>query len=168
MAAILRGAVRTQHVRKAGNFPIQPLRDDYRCLDKLPHVETQRDLLEALALQIVEHLSLDNGPYLPQDSIDGIRATVWRAHKAQIRAAVAAKANKVEEWLTTMGLADLIDKLLNKASWEEITSTIREDIELQVCSKFNNQHLAEENRAYNSMIEEATKEGKAKAAAEAL
>jgi hypothetical protein len=168
MAAILRGAIHTRNVGHTGNFPIEPLRDDYRQSKNLPPLDTQHDLLEAIALQIVEQLSLDNGPYLPQDSMDGIRATVWRAHKAQIRAAVTAKANKVEECLTTMGLAELIDQLLNKASWEEITSTIRDDIELQVCSKFNNQCLAEENRAYNAMIKEATKEGKAKAVAEAL
>ncbi|KAN0135509.1 hypothetical protein V8E53_006788 [Lactarius tabidus] len=168
MAAILRGAVRTKHVGRAGNFPIEPLRDDYRRSDNPPRVRTQQDLLEAMALQIAEHLTLDNGPYLPQDSINGIRATVWCAHQAQIQAAVAAKANEVKDRLTTMGLSDLIDKLLNEASWEEITDTIKEDIDLQVCSKFNNQCLAEENRAYTSMIEEATKEGKAKAAKEAL
>jgi hypothetical protein len=56
-----------------------------------------------MALQIAEQLSLDNGPYMPQDSVDGIRATVWRAHEAQIRAAVAAKANEVEDRLTTLG-----------------------------------------------------------------
>ncbi|KAN0136092.1 hypothetical protein V8E53_005952 [Lactarius tabidus] len=168
MAAILRGAVRTKHVGRLGNFPITPLRDEYRRSNNLPHVETQRDLLEAMALQIAEQLSLDNGPYMPQDSVDGIRATVWRAHEAQIRAAVTAKANEVEDRLTTLGLSDLIDKLLNEASWEEITSTIREDIELQVRSKFNNQRLAEENRAYHALIEDATKTGKDKAAAEAL
>jgi hypothetical protein len=67
-----------------------------------------------------------------------------------------------------LGLSDLVDKLLNEASWEEITSTIQEDIELQIRSKFNNQRLAEENRAYHALIEDATKAGKAKAAAEAL
>ncbi|KAN0131518.1 hypothetical protein V8E53_010626 [Lactarius tabidus] len=168
LAAILRGAVHTKHVGKLGNFPIEPLRDEYRHSENLPRVEMQRDLLEALALQIAEQLSLDNGPYMPQDSVDGIRATVWHAHKAQIRAAVAAKANEVEDRLTTMSLSDLIDKLLNEASWEEITSTIREDIELQVHSKFNNQRLAEENRAYHTLIEDATKAGKDKAAAEVL
>jgi hypothetical protein len=168
MAAILRGAIHTKHVGRLGNFPIAPLRDDYRRSENLPRVEMQWDLLEAMALQVAEQLTLDNGPYMPQDSIDGIRATVWRAHKAQIRAVVAAKANEVEDRLTTLGLSDLIDKLLNEASWEEITSTIREDIELQVRSKFNNQRLAEENRAYHALIKDATKAGKAKAAAEAL
>ncbi|KAN0141041.1 hypothetical protein V8E53_000797 [Lactarius tabidus] len=116
MAAGLRGAIQTKHVGRSEN---------------LPPIEMQCNLLEAMALQITEQLSLDNGPYMPQDSIDSIRATVWRAHEAQIRATVTAKANKVEECLTTMGLAELIDQMLNKASWEEITSTIKDDIALQ-------------------------------------
>jgi hypothetical protein len=124
--------VRTKHVGKKGDFPLEPMRDTYLRSDLLPPLETQRDLLEALALQIAEQLALDNGPYLPHDSIDGIRATVWRKHEAQIRAAVARKANEVEDKITTMGLSELIDNLLNEASMAEITETIKEDIDLQV------------------------------------
>jgi hypothetical protein len=124
MASILRGCVRTKNVGRLGDFPLHPLQDTYRHSNNLPMVDTQHDLLEAISLQIAEHLSLDNGPYLPQDSVDGIRATVWRAHKAQIRLAVTEKANKVEHKLTTMGLAELIDNLLNEASVEEITNTV--------------------------------------------
>jgi hypothetical protein len=100
--------------------------------------------------------------------VDGIRATVWRAHEAQIRAAVARKANEVEDHITTMGLAELIDNLLNEATTQEITETIKDDIALQVRSKFNNARLEEESKAYTAMIKEAIKEGKAKAASEAL
>jgi hypothetical protein len=114
------------------------MRDNYRHTNTLPALNTQHDLLEAMALQIAEHLNIDNGPYLPQDSIDSIRAMVWRAHEAQIRAAVANKANKVEHQLTTMGLSELIDGLLNEVPMNKITSTIKEDIKLQICSKYNN------------------------------
>jgi hypothetical protein len=148
--------------------PLHPLRDTYRRSNNLPEVETQRDLLEAIAFQITEHLSLDNGPYLPQDSIDGIRATVWRAHEAQIRMAVSQKANEVEHKLTTMGLAELIDNLLNEASVEEITNTVREDIALQTRSKYNNAKLDMENKAYHEFINQAMTEGKDRAAKEAL
>jgi hypothetical protein len=168
MAAVLRGCVRTKNVGRLGNFPLHPLQDTYRRSNNLPALETQRDLLEAIAFQITEHLSLDNGPYLPQDSIDGIRATVWRAHEAQIRMAVSQKANKVEHKLTTMGLAELIDKLLNEASVEEITDTIQEDINLQIRSKYNNAKLEAENKSYHQLIEQAMAEGKDRAVKEAL
>jgi hypothetical protein len=168
LAAVARGALRVKHVGRAGNYPLEPMRDNYLRSDTLPQLETQRNLLEALANQIAEQLTLDNGPYLPHDSIDGIRATVWHAHEAQIRAAVVRKANKVEDRITTMGLSELIDNLLNKASTAEITDTIREDIELQIRSKHNNARLVAENDAYKSMIKQATAEGRSRAAAEAL
>jgi hypothetical protein len=168
MAAILRGCVRTPHIGREGNYPIEPLRDVYKHSKNLPALNTQRDLLEAMALQIAEHLSLDNGPYLPQDSVDSIRAMVWRAHEAQIRAAVAQKANEVEDRLMTMGLSELIDNLLNEASMDEITTTIKDDISLQIRSKYNNLLLAEENKAYHSAIQKAKDNGKARAVEEAV
>ncbi|KAN0139521.1 hypothetical protein V8E53_002637 [Lactarius tabidus] len=168
LASISRGVIQTKHAGRKGNFPLEPMRDKYLRSDSLPQLETQHDLLEALALQIAEHLTLDNGPYLLHDSVDGIRATVWRAHEAQIRAAVARKASKIEDRITTMGLSELIDNLLNEASMDTISETISEDITLQIRSKHNNARLVAENDAYNAMIRQATKEGKAKAAAEAL
>ncbi|KAN0133603.1 hypothetical protein V8E53_008591 [Lactarius tabidus] len=168
MAAILRGCVRTKNIGQLGNFSIHPLRDTYRRSTNLPDVETQCDLLEAIAFQITKHLTLDNGPYLPQDSIDGIRATVWRAHEAQIRMAVSQKANEVEHKLTTMGLVELVDNLLNEASTEEITNTVREDIALQTRSKYNNAKLDMENKAYHEFINQAMAEGKDRAVKEAL
>ncbi|KAN0131770.1 hypothetical protein V8E53_010421 [Lactarius tabidus] len=100
--------------------------------------------------------------------MDSVRATVWRKHEAQIRAAVARKANEVEDRITTMGLSELIDALLNEASMEDITTTIKEDIELQVRSKHNNARIVAENDAYKAMITQATAEGRSRAAAEAL
>jgi hypothetical protein len=94
--------------------------------------------------------------------VDGIRATVWRAHEAQIRAAVTRKANEVEDRITTMGLAELIDNLLNEASTQEITATIKDDIALQVRSKYNNARLVAGERCLQSHDQGGTKEGKAK------
>ncbi|KAN0130022.1 hypothetical protein V8E53_012176 [Lactarius tabidus] len=168
LAAILRGCICTKNIGRLGDFPILPLHDTYRCSNNLPTVNTQRDLLEAMVLQVAEHLTLDNGPYLPQDSVDGIRATVWRAHEAQIRMAVTMKANEVEHCLTTMGLSELIDNLLNEAMESEITTTLKDDIALQIQSKHNNKCLETENKAYHEMINKAMTEGKARAAKEVL
>jgi hypothetical protein len=52
MAAILRGCVRTPHIGREGNFPINPLRDVYQCSKNLPVLEMQHDLLEAMAIQV--------------------------------------------------------------------------------------------------------------------
>ncbi|KAN0130020.1 hypothetical protein V8E53_012174 [Lactarius tabidus] len=130
----------------------------------LPELETQTDALRAMATQIIENLQLDNGPLLPQDSIDGIRSTVWRAHEAHIRAIVKQEALKVEHRLSTMGLADLIDKLEHDAPIEEVTETLRDDILEQVHSKYNNDILAAKSRAYKQAMSQAEQEGHVQAA----
>jgi hypothetical protein len=164
LAAIARGCVRTPKVARLGNFPLLPLRDSFLYSNNLPELDTQTDALRALATQIIENLQLDNGPLLPQDSVDGIRSTVWRAHEAHIRAIVEQEALKVEHKLSTMGLADLIDKLERDAPIEEITETLRDDIMEQVRSKYNNQILAAKNNAYKHAVNKAEQEGRAQAA----
>ncbi|KAN0138735.1 hypothetical protein V8E53_003723 [Lactarius tabidus] len=164
LAAVLRGCVRTPKVARLGNFPLLPLRDSFLYGNDLPEIETQTDALRAMAIQIIKNLQLDNGPFMPQDSIDGIRSTVWRAHEAHIRAIVEQEALKVEHRLSTMGLADLIDKLEQDAPIEEITETLRDDISEQVCSKYNNEILAAKNSAYKQAISKAEQEGHAQAA----
>ncbi|KAN0142039.1 hypothetical protein V8E53_000501, partial [Lactarius tabidus] len=95
LAAVLRGCIRMPKVVRMGNFPLLPLRDSFLYGNDLPELATQTDALKAMATQIIENLQLDNGPLLPQDSIDGIRSTVWRAHEAHIRAIVEQEALKV-------------------------------------------------------------------------
>ncbi|KAN0137679.1 hypothetical protein V8E53_004504 [Lactarius tabidus] len=165
LAAVLRGCVRTPRVARMGNFPLLPLRDSFLYGNDLPELNTQTDALIAMATQILENLQLDNGPLLPQDSIDGIRSTVWRSHEAHIRAIVEQEALQVAHRLSTMGLSDLIDKLERDAPIEEITDTLRDDILEQTRSKYNNAVLAAKSEAYNKAIREAEDAGRAEAAA---
>jgi hypothetical protein len=165
LAAVLRGCVHTPRVARMGNFLLHPLRDSFLYGNDLPELNTQTDALKAMATQILENLQLDNGPLLPQDSIDGIRSTVWRAHEAHIRAIVEQEALQVAHRLSTMGLADLIDKLEKDATIEEITDTLRDDILEQTRSKYNNAILTAKSDAYNRAIKEAEEAGRAEAAA---
>jgi hypothetical protein len=70
------------------NFPLHPLRDSFLYGNDLPELETQTDMLKAMATQIIENLQLDNGLLLPQDSVDGIQSTVWHVHEGHIQAIV--------------------------------------------------------------------------------
>ncbi|KAN0139523.1 hypothetical protein V8E53_002639, partial [Lactarius tabidus] len=164
LAAVLRGCVCTPKIARMGNFPLEPLRDSFLYGNDLPVLNTQTDALTAMATQIIENLQLDNGPLLPQDSIDGIRSTVWHAHEAHIRAIVEQEALKVAHWLSTMGLSDLIDKLEKDAPIEEITDTLRDDILEQTRSKYNNEVLVAKSNAYNQAIREAEQAGRTEAA----
>ncbi|KAN0140207.1 hypothetical protein V8E53_002103 [Lactarius tabidus] len=72
---------------------------------------TQCDILEALAIQLIEQLQPAQAlSLLLQDSVDSIRAMVWRAHEVQICVAVAAKAREVEDKITSLGLANIAIK----------------------------------------------------------
>ncbi|KAN0128913.1 hypothetical protein V8E53_013286 [Lactarius tabidus] len=166
LASVLRGCVRTPKVAKLGNYPLLPLRDTFIYSNNIPELETQTDALRAMATQILEHLQLDNGPLMPQDSIDGIRSTVWRAHEAHIRAIVEHEARKVEHRLSTMGLSDLIDKLECDAPIEEITEVLKDDIVEQIRSKYNNNILTAQSNAYKHAIAEAERKGRERAAKE--
>jgi hypothetical protein len=140
-----------------GNFPLLPLRNSFLYGNDLPELQTQTDALVAMATQILENLQLDNGPLMPQDSIDGIRSTVWRTHEAHIRAIIEQEAMQVAHRLSTMGLSDLIDKLEKDAPIEEITDVLCDDILEQTRSKYNNAILVAKSEAYNRIIREAEK-----------
>jgi hypothetical protein len=168
LASVLQGCVRTPRVAKLGNFPLLPLRDSFIYSNNLPELETQADALRAMATQILENLQEDNGPLMPQDSVDGIRSTVWRSHEAHIRAIVEQEAMKVAHRLSTMGLSDLIDKLERDAPTEEITEVLKDDIAEQVRSKYNNAILAIKSNAYKQAAAEAEQKGREQAAKEAV
>jgi hypothetical protein len=168
LASVLRGCVRTPRVAKLGNFPLLPLRDSFIYSNNLPELETQVDALRAMATQILENLQVDNGPLMPQDSVDGIRSTVWRSHEAHIRAIVEQEALKVAHRLSTMGLSDLIDKLERDAPMEEITQVLKDDIAEQVCSKYNNAILVIKSNAYKQAVAEAEQKGREQAAKETV
>jgi hypothetical protein len=64
---------------------------------------TQLAGLQALVVQLQEEL-WEEGALLPQDTADGIRATIWRAHEGLIREATLAQVNSVYSRITTMVL----------------------------------------------------------------
>ncbi|KAN0129581.1 hypothetical protein V8E53_012577 [Lactarius tabidus] len=168
LASVLRGCVRTPKVARLGNFPLLPLRDSFIYSNNLPELETQTDALRAMATQILENLQLDNGPLMPQDSVDGIRSTVWRAHEGHIRAIVEQEALKVAHRLSTLGLSDLIDKLERDAPIQEITDTLKDDIAEQVRSKYNNAILVIQSNAYKQAVADAEQKGREQAAKETV
>jgi hypothetical protein len=85
LASVARGCIRTPGLAKKGAFDVQPCKDDFVTDPAITTPTTQTALLQGLAAQIMEELQ-PNGALMPQDSIDGLRATVWRAHEGQIRA----------------------------------------------------------------------------------
>jgi hypothetical protein len=170
-ASITRGCVRTSNLAKKGSFPVEPCKDVFITPPSIPTPATQGALLQALAAQISEELQ-PNGALLPQDSVDGLRATVWRAHEAQIRAWTEKEVLSVYSRLSDICLSDIMDKLEAEAPILEITDVIREEIAQETRGKYLGLIAVEKTKAYNEAITqaraEALREALATGAAEAV
>jgi hypothetical protein len=153
-ASIARGCVRTTNLAKKGSFPVEPCKDDFITASSIPTPATQGTLLQALAAQISEELQ-PNGALLPQDSVDGLRATVWRAHEAQIRAWTEKEVLSVYSRLSDICLSDILDKLEAEAPLTEITDLMREEIAQETRGKHLGLIAAEKSKAYEEAISEA-------------
>jgi hypothetical protein len=113
--------------------------------------------MQALVAQLQEELRPE-GAVLPQDSVDGLRATIWRAHEGLIKEATLAQVHSVYSRISTMGLAELVDKVMVEESMESITDTIRDDIHEDMRGKFAGLIAAEKTKAYNAALDEARTE----------
>jgi hypothetical protein len=168
-AAIARGCVRTKDLAKKGKFDVDPCKDDYIFDGSLTKLQTQAELLKAILVQVVEELS-PNGVLLPQDSETGLRATIWRAHKGQIRAWMEKEVLSVYSRLSDVCLSDIMDKLEAEATTLEITDVIREEIEVETRGKYQGLLAQEKSKAFNAVLEtaraEALSEARAQGAAE--
>jgi hypothetical protein len=153
-ASVARGCIRTTNLAKKGSFPVEPCKDDFITAPSISIPATQGALLQALASQISEELQ-PNGALLPQDSIDGLRATIWRAHEAQIRAWTEKEVLSVYAKLSDICLSDIMDKLEAEAPISEITDLMREEIAQETRGKHLGLIAAEKTRAYNEAISKA-------------
>jgi hypothetical protein len=154
MASVARGCIRTHGLAKKGSFSVQPCKDDFVTNDPVIAPATQGALLQALAAQISEELQ-PNGALLPQDSVDGLRATIWRAHEGQIRAWTEREVLSVYSRLSDLCLSDILDKLEAEAPVDQITDVMREEIQAEIRGKFLGLIAQEKSRAYEAALSEA-------------
>jgi hypothetical protein len=169
--AIARGCLRTTNLAKKGNFDVNPCKDDFEHDSAIPTPASQAALLQALVTQIAEELQ-PNGTLMPQDSVDGLRATIWRAHEGQIKAWTEREVLSVYSRLSDICLSDIVDKLQAEATVEQITDTIREEIAEETRGKFLGLIAQEKTKAYEAALgearSEALKEALAQGKAEAV
>jgi hypothetical protein len=156
-AAITRGCIRSTNLAKKGAFAVEPCKDDFTTNPSVTTPATQGALLQAMAAQIMEELQ-PNGALMPQDSIDGLRATIWRAHEGQIRAWTEKEVLSVYSRLSDICLSDIMDKLEAEAPIEQITDAMREEIAEETRGKFLGLIAQEKTRAYEAALSEARAE----------
>jgi hypothetical protein len=153
-AAIARGCARSPGLAKKGAFAIEPCKDDFVTDPSITVPTTQAALLQALAAQVAEELH-PQGALMPQDSADGLRATIWRAHEGQIRAWTEKEVLSVYSRLSDICLSDIMDKLEAEAPVEQITEVMREEIASETQGKLKGLIAAEKTKAYEAAIVEA-------------
>jgi hypothetical protein len=153
-ASIARGCIRTPGIGRRGAFDVEPCKDQLLYDASLTRPHTQRDLLMAVLAQVLEELK-DEGALLPQDSCDGLRATVWRAHEGQIQAWMEREVMSVYSRLSDICLSDILDKLEREATVEEITEVMKEEIEQETRGKFLGLIAMEKTKAYEAAIAQA-------------
>jgi hypothetical protein len=153
-AAIARGCIRSNNLAKKGAFPVEPCKDTFITDPSVTVPATQAKLLQALATQVAEELNPE-GALMPQDSVDGLRATIWRAHEGQIRAWVEKEVLSVYSRLSEICLSDILDKLEAEATVEQISEIMREEIAVETRGKFKGLIAQEKTKAYNAAIEDA-------------
>jgi hypothetical protein len=134
-ASIARGCIRSPNLAKKGAFDVEPCKDTLTADKSLTTPQSQAALLQALAAQITEELQ-PSGALLPQDSVDGLRATIWRAHEGQIRAWTEKEVLSVYSRLSDICLSNIMDKLEAEAPVETITDAIREEIASDTRGKY--------------------------------
>jgi hypothetical protein len=156
-AAIARGCARAPDLAKKGRFDVNPCKDDFEHDPSITTPVSQAALLQALAAQISEELQ-PSGALMPQDSVDGLRATIWRAHEGQIKAWIEREVLSVYSRLSDICLSDIVDKLQAEATVEEITDTIREEIAEETRGKYLGLIAQERSKAYNAALDEARAE----------
>jgi hypothetical protein len=154
MAAIARGCIRSTDLARKGTFGIYPCKDDFITDPSITTPTTQATLLQVLAAQISEELQ-PKGALLPQDSADGLRATIWRAHEGQIKAWTEKEVLSVYSRLSDICLSDIMDKLEAEAPVEQITDAIREEIAEEMRGKFHGLIAQEKTKAYKAALSEA-------------
>jgi hypothetical protein len=158
MVAIARGCICTTDIGRKGAFNVEPCRDMFLHDESLTQPQTQRDLLTAVSAQVQEELK-DEGVLLLQDSIDGLRTTIWRAHEGQIRAWTEREVLSVYKRLSDICLSDILDLIEREASVEEITEAMKEDINMEIRGKFKGKIAEEKSKAYATALDEARTAG---------
>jgi hypothetical protein len=92
---------------------------------------------------------------LLQDSVDGLHATIWRAHEGQIQAWTEHEVLSVYKRLSDICLSDILDLIKREATTEEITEAMKEDIALETRGKFKGCIAEEKTRTFETALEEA-------------
>ena len=161
LSAILRGCTRTRDLPTRCNFEIDAV-DDFDIDDQLRQPATQLEAIQFMLAQLNEQF-LPNANGLPAPWVEEIRTRIWAKLEDTLRAELEAEAAVFSSRISGMGISDIFEQIMSRVSHQELTETMREEIQLEEHSRFRNLLLAARGSATDYALAEAEADGHAEA-----
>ena len=161
LGAILRGCTRTRDLPARCNFELGS-EDDFDIDDQLRQPATQLEAIQFMIAQLNEQF-LPNANGLPAPRVEEIRTRIWAKLEDALRAELEAEAATFSSRISGMGISDIFEQIMSGVSHQELTETMREEIQLEERSRFCNLLLAACGQATDYALAEAVADGQAEA-----
>ena len=161
LSAILRGCTRTRDLPSRCNYEIDAT-DDFDIDDQLRQPATQLEAIQFMIAQLSEQF-LPNANGLPAPKVEEIRTRIWAKLEDALRAELEAEAAVFSSRISGMGISDIFEQIMSGVSHQELTETMREEIQLEERSRFRNLLLAARGQATDYALAEAVADGQAEA-----
>ena len=161
LGAILRGCTRTRDLPARCNFELGS-EDDFDIDDQLRQPATQLEAIQFMIAQLNEQF-LPNANGLPAPRVEEIRTRIWAKLEDALRAELEAEAAVFSSCISGMGISDIFEQIMSGVSHQELTETMREEIQLEERSRFRNLLLAARGQATDYALAEAVADGQAEA-----
>ena len=136
LGAILRGCTRTRDLQARCNFELGS-EDDFDIDDQLRQLATQLEAIQFMIAQLNEQF-LPNATRLPAPRVEEIRTRIWAKLEDALRAELEAEAVVFSSCISGMGISDIFKQIMSGVSHQELTETMREEIQLEERSWFRN------------------------------
>ena len=159
LGAILRGCMRTRDLPARCNFELGS-EDDFDVDDQLRQPATQLEVIQFMIAQLNEQF-LPNANGLPAPRVEEICMRIWAKLEDALRAELEAEAAVFSSRISGMGISDIFEQIMSGVSHQELTETMREEIQLEECSRFCNLLLAARGQATDYALAEAVADGQA-------
>ena len=161
LGAILRGCTRTRDLPARCNFELGT-EDDFDIDEQLRQPATQLEAIQFMIAQLNEQF-LPNANGLPAPRVEEIRTRIWAKLEDALRAELEAEAAVFSSRISAMGISDIFEQIMSGVSHQELTETMRDEIQLEERSRFRNLLLAARGQATDYALAEAVADGQADA-----
>ena len=161
LGAILRGCTRTRDLPTRCNFELGT-EDNFDIDEKLWQPATQLEAIQFMIAQLNEQF-LPNANGLPAPRVEEIRTRIWAKLEDALRAELEAEAAVFSSRISAMGVSDIFEQIMSGVSCQELTETMREEIQLEERSRFRNLLLAARGQATDYALAEAVADSQADA-----